>query len=409
MNPDRRFALSVTLNCVLAGAVAWLVFARSPSVHESATTHASGGGERHATAEKTPTTVVESTENSPATGTAEWPKWLKPIRTAGAPPHALASMVMADFERRWSARMADLQNQYQNGTIDMATLTRAMNRRDAEQEAELRAALGDADFREWDKEVTLRGFTPGGKPLSPTESDAVYDLQKALAAKRMKLDEANQRGEIDDEDVAAQMTAADKDYENQLKPILGDERFAALQTGPDESAAELRRQLRVVKADENQFKALLEIRRVTDELQSEVGMQAENAPAAGVDYEARRKAIEAARDREYERVLGPAGFASFQRDNDSRYQAMQRYAAAWKLEGQEIDTVFSQIQSYEKTLRDYRQQAIAAEQRGLPVDWDAVQRGVTQLSQQAEQTFRSTLGEDRFDKLKRNSVLNLGE
>lgn len=340
---------------------------------------------------------------------AEWPRWLPQLRAAGVSEEILAGLVIADFDTRWDQRLGYLQRQYEAGAIEQTVVAHAHNLGDAEQEQELRLALGDEGFRRWEQRNLLREFAPQQLRLTPAEGDAIYDLRRNLIVQRRGLEQANQRGEIDDADLADRLAAVETDYHARLKPLLGEERYAILNGADAEPNADLRRQLQNVAVSPAQLNALADVRRASDALNAEIDRQWDESPTRELGFEMRRLALEAARDREYERVLGSEKFAEFKKANDARYQSLKRFAETWRISHGELENLYATLQNYDRTVGDFRQQAFLAEQKGQPVDWPDLQRAITEFSQQLEQSIRKSLGDERFDRLKRSAVLTFDQ
>ena len=408
MKHSRWFAFSVGLNCVLAGGLIWATATRR--VARPAWPDAWQRSMASSNLQKQPnpqgTEFAAAAANPADPLSAEWPRWLAQLRTAGVSRHVLAGLVVADFDRRWDERHVELQRQYEAGEIDAEDVSRDHAERERAKEAELRLALGDEGFRRWDKENVLRDFSLSRIALSIAEGDELYDLRKKSQEQRAHLEQANRRGEIDDADLSERLTAVETTYHDRLKALIGQERYETLQGANEDLTADLRRQTRDLQIEPAQLTALADLQRARDEMQSQLA-QLESAPAGGTGFEARREAIDAARDREFERVLGPAAFAEFEKQNDRRYRLMKHYAAAWQLTEPEIAQLYGTIQSYEKTVRHTRQQALLAEQQGRPTDWATVQRGIDYYTQQTEQNLRSALGPERYELLKRNDAIGL--
>ena len=119
------------------------------------------------------------------------------------------------------------------------------------------------------------------------------------------------------------------------------------------------------------------------------------------------KALDATRDQTYQSALGTNGFSDFQKSQDVNYQAMKHFSTAWQLNDQDIDYLYRTIQYYKTTVASYQQQAQALQSQGQSVDWDAVQKSISQFSGQVGQTLQGYLGNDRFKKLEQNNILTL--
>jgi hypothetical protein len=342
---------------------------------------------------------------SEASAGAGWPQWIEALRKAGVPDKVVADVVSADFESRWQGRTRAVQLQIERGEADDSALAQLHLQRSIEQERELRAALGEDKFGEWERDRLLRQLNLGNVKLTASETDALYGLRKGLEQRTRELDEARFNGEIDDIDYERQAEKNLDQYDREFNALIGNERYAATENTFGGGGGELRRALQQIKANGAQSEAILQAQqkwrdqRAAIEEESKVG----NAMADG--YEQRMTAIDAARDQEYQRALGEEGFAAFQKAQDHRYKAMKRYAGAWQLNEQDIDYLYRMQKHYESSVRDYRQQAQSIEEQGQPVDWSAVQAGIAQFSRETEQTLRSYLGEDRLKKLMRNDVV----
>jgi hypothetical protein len=89
-----------------------------------------------------------------------------------------------------------------------------------ERDGELRAALDEAGFKNWDIENRLRGLDLKNITLTAAETNALYELQKNLQSKLRNLAEANQKGEIDGAGFADAQNKAQADFDQQMKALL---------------------------------------------------------------------------------------------------------------------------------------------------------------------------------------------
>jgi hypothetical protein len=179
----------------------------------------------------------------------------------------------------------------------------------------------------------------------------------------------------------------------------------AASASPDGVMVELRRRLGPLNLDETQLATLAAVQRTWTEQHARWEPLAEGASPPAADYAAQIATIDALRDQEYRRVMGPETFTEFQKANDPRYQLMQRYASAWQLGPAEIDNVYETLNAHAGRVANYYQDVLVADQRGETVDWAAVDRTVRQLKSETEQTLRASLGAERFEKLQRGDVL----
>src|SRR6185369_16557198 len=127
----------------------------------------------------------------------------------------------------------------------------------------------------------------------------------------------------------------------------------------------------------------------------------------GPEYERRVKGLDATREHEFQNTLGADSFAEYQKAQDGRYRTMKRFGPAWGLSDGDINNLYSTIQSYESSVRDYQQRAQTIQEQGQEVDWPAVQKALRDYAKQTEDILKKSLGEERFNKLKRSNVLAL--
>jgi len=387
-------AAALILNIVLAGALV-----RSVHRHQPVTVAAPAPAA---------STVVESvqphlvTPSSVRAKAEDWQSWLEQLRAAGVPDKVLAGLVVSDFEDRWERELGDMQRRYHDGEIDADEMERFDANHDALQEQELKTALGNDGFLKWDKERVLRDV--GSLRLSSSEDDALYQLRKDLAQKQREAAQAHSRGDIDEADFDTAQAAAQKEYDEKLKTLLGADRYAAMQNPDQPVKGDLARALKEVDATDAQFEALLSAQKQWNAQRAEVDRRSQTGSDQDGSYDEQIRAIDAARDAQYQRVLGTNGFDAFQKAQDSRYQTLQRYANAWQLSGGDVDHVYRALQYSNKAIDDYLQQARALEGRGEAVDWPKVEANIEQFSAQTQQNLRSYLGNDRFGKLQKNGV-----
>ncbi|HXE42470.1 MAG TPA: hypothetical protein VN516_05550, partial [Candidatus Baltobacteraceae bacterium] len=293
----------------------------------------------------------------------DWHSWLDELRAAGVPNKVLAGLVTADFEDRWEDQQCELQRKYENGDLDADALTQADAQHDAEREKELRLALGEQGFRQWDKDKMFRDFNVAAANLSESDRDALYDLRKDLLKQRQDLQDSMRKGEIDEADMSEKLSAAQTQYEQQAKSQLGDERYAALTAAPDPAIANLKRQVKGLNLNADQMTALLQAQQQWNQQQAQLN---DNKPG----YEEQVQAADSARDAAFQTILGADGFAQFQKQQDASYQTLKHYASAWQLKDKDVNYLYGAIQNYKQSVQEYRDKAKALEAQGQAVDWD---------------------------------------
>jgi hypothetical protein len=355
----------------------------------------------------------EAPGNSLPTATRRPPEaglkqWTVTLRAAGVPEKVIADVTAADFDARWQKRQVELQRQIERGEADPEALTEMSLRYSDEQEKELRGALGDEGYRHWDQARILSEYELADLKLSAEESDTLYQLRKSFEQKQREWDRARNKGDLDEAEFQKLVETQQNDYNKQLKTLLGDDRYATSQNPIDPERMNLRRALKNLNVGETEAAGLLQAQQQWTRQRAKLEQQLQEGQLASADYEQQLKALDHTRDQEYQRVLGDNGITELQKAQDPRYQTMKRYASNWGLTDNDINHLYDTIRFYESSVSDYQQRAQALEEQGQPVDWPAVQKSIQEFSRQTESTLRGSLGE-RFDKLKKNNVLNLGE
>lgn len=394
---------SLLLNLALAVLVMSLLLHRSPLQADSSPDSPDAtAGAVHVEA---PIATAVSTNHTPANRE----QWLDSLRRAGAPDWLLAGVVTTDFENRWGDKRRELQKRYDRGEISDDDMARFDQQHDIELEKELRGSLGDEGFRQWDKQNLMRMYGFDKLNLTSAESDSLYQLRKDLDRKQREAELALRNGDIDNADFNDQQTAAQQAYDKQLKALLGDDRYTAMQSGDDELKGALRRTLKNLNATDTQFQAMLDAQSQWNQRRADLDRQLQDAQNQGKSFEDQMKAIDAARDQEYQRLLGTNGFNQMQELQDGRYQTMKRYENAWQLSDNDIDYLYKTLQYCQASIQEYQQKVQAAEKNGETIDWPEVQRRIKEFSDQTLVTVHDYLGDDRFNRLKRNDLFNFGD
>lgn len=389
------FCFSVALNIGLAGAL----FLR----------HSAHRAEQRLAGSPTPATAVVSAPIvSQQIPTAQKPKgWVEALRVAEIPEKLIAEVAAADFELKWNQRRDELQRQFEKGDIDGDAMKRFYLQHDAEEEKALRAALGDDGFHRWDQERLLRDYKIAGINLSGKETEDLYALRKDMEQQRHSLALAVLKGDIDESAYEKQTEEAERQFEQNAKNVLA-ERYA-LVSGGDSPQGDLKRALASLNSTASQAEGVLLAEQQWSQQQANIEKQMHDGVITSAEYQQQMQALNAARDSEYQRQLGTNGFAELQKAQDNRYRLMQHFASAWNLDAQGIDNLYASLQYYDNSSRDYLEQARALQNQGKAVDWEGVQAALQQYSQTTEDAFRKSLGDERFNQLKRNHVLTFSE
>jgi hypothetical protein len=225
------------------------------------------------------------------------------LRAMGVPNDTLALVARVDFEVQWDSRFEDCKGDRDK----LAAVQLAMS---MSKDAEMRAALGDADFRRWDQKNMLWEAMSTEVDVTDAEGGAIYDAKKKLQQRLLDLEQARLKGTMDDAEVTDVQDKAYAEYFQQLKDTLGDERYAKSQQLDDGFAADrLRHELAGVNPNDAQFQELFKASREYDK--AELGLD-----PSSPDYAAQSKALNDARDQQYRQVLGDSAFDALQKQQD---------------------------------------------------------------------------------------------
>lgn len=327
-------------------------------------------------------------------------RWLvDQLRAMGVPNKVLARIVLADLDWAWNKRGGEVSLKTHGDPDTMASLKieNAMSL-----DGEMRAALGEEGFKQWDHENMMREANHGKVQFTPAETEATYALWKKLQQRELELRKATVTGEMDIADASDAYAKSASEFEQKMKSILGDDRYAQSQS-LDDTAANLRQDLAKVNSSDSQFQALLYSQQQLNEQRAALDKQYQNDPSSAA-YAEQLKALDAAREQEYRRVLGDKAFDALQKQQDAGYTEMKKYQNLWGLDDNSIDSVYGAMKYYQKSMADYESRARALEAEGQNVDWDAVNKNLQQFADQTQQALQTYLGQDRFNKLSQNGV-----
>jgi hypothetical protein len=323
------------------------------------------------------------------------------LRAAGIPNDVLARIAMADLDEGWDRRFEEF---LASGKADPNSMAVLQQERDRAEDAEMRAALGEEGYKQWDQGNMLQEAMSGTLQLTTSEADAIYDLKKKLQQRLWDLEQARLKGEMDDAEINEAYDKAYDELNQGMKTLLGDERYAKSQgLDADAAAANLKQDLAKANPSDSQFQDLLKAQQQWNEQRSALDKQFQDDPGSA-DYVDQIKALDEARDQEYQRVLGTNAFDTLQKGQDEGYTKMKKYEDIWGLDDSKIDYVYGTMKYYQKSVEDYQAQARALEAQGQSVDWDAVNKNLQQFADQTQQALQSYLGQDSFNKLQKNGL-----
>jgi hypothetical protein len=415
MSRELRHRASLALNAVLAVTVSVLLLHKPEPASAPPTREAGTGGGVNPRSE---TNAATTTSETPAIGSQAKPlryadiasasdrrRWMvDQLRAMGVPNEILAQVVQEDIEVHWEDRFSK-----ESRGADADTMAAMQLEHDLSKDAEMRAALGDEGFKQWDEKHMLREANIGKIPLSDAETEAIYALKKKTQQRQLDLEKARVKGEMDDADIDDASYKAYCEFHDQLKALLGDDRYAKSQ-GMDQGAAttNLRQEMAEVNPSDSQLQELLKAQQQWNERRSELDKKFQDDQGSAA-YVEQIKALDEERDQEYRRVLGTNVFDTFQKEKDAAYSTMKKYETLWGLDDSKIDYVYGTLKYYEKSVEDYMARARALEAKDQSVDWDAVNENLRQFAEQTQQALQLYLGKDSFEKLQRNSVFQFNQ
>lgn len=331
-------------------------------------------------------------------------RWLvDQLRALGMPDPILAKIVLMSLDKAWTRHATEVTLKYHG---DPDVMARLQLETDKSKDAEMRAALGDDAFKQWDEANMQREVSQGRIQLTVSESDQAYDLWKNLKQRQLALEQADVDGTMDPADINDAMEKAASEFNQQMKNALGDERYAKSQQTGDGTEG-LRPDLANASPSDSQFQKLLNTQLQWNQQRSALDKQFQSNPSSP-DYAEQIKSLDAAREQEYRRVLGDTVFDTLQKSQNPGYTQMKNYESLWGLDDRSIDSVYGEMKYYQKSMQDYEDRARALEAQGQNVDWDGVQKNLQQFAQQTQQALQSYLGQDRFNRMARNGVFQLG-
>ena len=320
-------------------------------------------------------------------------RWLvDQLRAMGVPNDVLALVALEDFEVEWDRR-------FEGSRGDQARMERVQLEKDMTKDAAMRAALGAEGFKQWDTKNMLWEAMSTPVDVKPGEAESIYALKKRLQQRQLELADAEINGQMDRAQVIAAVQKSYADYNQELKAVLGDERYAKSQQLDDDfTAGNLRYELAKVNTTESQFQELF---KADKQWNQSLAQLSPGSP----DYAETFAAINEAHDQEYERILGADSFHNLREQEDTGVIQMKKYADLWGLDATKIDNVYDTMNGYRKAVGDYQLQVQALQRQGQSVDWAAVNNTLQQLAAQTQQTLQSSVGADSLSRLQRNGVL----
>lgn len=351
--------------------------------------------------------ATKRSSDSTLESAGDWRRWITQLRAAGVPDPVISGLVLAGVDDRWARRSQQAEASYQEGETDADALSALGIQHDREREEELRAAIGDAAFKNFDLSNVVQNLPLNAVTVTPSETESLYEFEKKMERAAWDANEAKLTGQIDQVTCDGRLQKAKDERDQQIKELLGDQRFADMFPAAPPATEEPRH---AVLPDLGQpadltFDAVLYLQSQWNQKRSDAESRLREAKTRAADSEDELRKINNAWEMEFQRVLGTNTYDVVQRENDTSYKEMKRYAEQWSLDAPTRDYVYRTIQYYEKTKAEYEHQARAAEARGEDVDWDGVGKNIQQFGAEMQQSLNTRLGQELFDRLKYNNLL----
>ncbi len=320
------------------------------------------------------------------------------LRALGVPNEVLGRVARVDFEVEWDSR-------FEAHWGDMARMAAVQLEMNLSKDVEMRAALGEEDFKRWDQDYMLWEAMSTKVEVTGPEGEALYGYKKTLQQRMLELDKARLDGSMDEAEINDAINAAYEGFNERMRALLGDERYAKSQQIDEAFVADnFRHQLAKANPSDAQFKELFAVETQWNRARMEVETEFQNNTFSP-DYVAKLRALDAARDEQFQRVLGAEAFQTLQKHQDPAYTQMKKFETLWGLDQEKIDYVYQAMKQYQKTVDDYQLHVLALQAEGRPIDSVAVQKNLQQSAEQTKRALQNYLGPERFERLQGNRVL----
>lgn len=320
------------------------------------------------------------------------------LRAMGVPNEMLGRVARVDFEVQWDSRFEECHADMDK----MAAVQLEMNK---SKDAEMRAALGEKDFKEWDQNYMLWEAMSTKVDVTASEADALYGFKKKLQQRLLELDEASLNKTMDNAAIGEATDKAYAEFNQSMKSLLGDERYAKSQQMDEAFVADnFRYQLAKANPTDAQFQELFKTEQEWNQARMQLERQYQDN-LSSPEFVEKIQALNNAHDQEYQKVLGADAFNTLQKSQDPVYTQMKKYETLWGLDEDKIDYVYNTMKQYQKSMEDYQTQVFASQSQGQQVDWESVNKKLEQAVIQTQQALQSRLGQDSFNRLQRNHVL----
>ena len=321
----------------------------------------------------------------------------------------VVSALLAELNRRETQQMAALQKKYAPKLVPDREYVEFARRIEAERTRELKSALGEDGYQEWDKAETLRDLNrarpPGDElPMTATEAEQAYRLQKEFAEKSRELQMAMEDGVADRADVSALQAQAQRTLDRELEQLLGTQRFNELRGNVDPTV-DVYRALGDLNPTPEQAKAVLRIDEAYRAQETAFAKELSETPRDIAKIAADLKTMNDAKEEQLRTILGADAYDKNKRQNDPSYKALKQYAEAWELKEDEVSSVYGTLRAFNDQTERLRGAAELSQAAGQRVNWREIDSTVDRARQATEARLQDLIGPERLRRLKQNELL----
>ncbi|ACB75402.1 hypothetical protein [Opitutus terrae] len=400
--------ISIAANLVLLGIVALLIWRDRP-----AASAASGLAARRLPAAVSPAVrapLGSETRSESVRGGAKLTRAaIAELEQRGIARDTLVNVVLEEFNRRSTQRLAALQRRYAPRLVPDREIREWSRALEAERIRELQAAFGEDGYRAWDEAQTLRELNrarPPGDELAMTadEAEQAYRLQKEFEDKSRELQILMEDGAADRADVGTLQAQAQQTLDRGLEQLLGKQRLDELRGTTDPTTA-VYREFGDLNPTAGQAAAVVQTEAAYREREAALARQLTGNPPEAAKLAAELAASNAAREEDLRRIFGAEAYDNLKRQNDPAYQTLKQYAEAWELKDQEVESVYTNLAAFLDQAARTRSAAEMSETAGQRVNWREIDATIEQARQQTEAGLANLIGPERLRRLKQNGLL----
>ena len=267
----------------------------------------------------------------------------------------------------------------------------------------MRAALGEAGFRAWDREFTLRAFNLKNTTVTDAETDTLFHLRKNFDQEMREIQAARDDGSIDEADCSALQDKLQTTFQDKMQAVFGEERYAALQ-GQESPAAQVRKEFFAVKPTDPQVAELTRAQKEWSRRHEELEKSLRQNPNENGEFQKGIEAADKAREDAYQDTLGASAYAEYKKQQDSRYISMKQYATAWGITDENVERIYQTIAAYERSNKELQAQVTELEASGHGDDREEIDQAIQQSAETARRVLQNYLGADRYARMEQNQI-----